>query len=299
MDRVQPQAGDPQPSEVVEAADQAPQVAVTVTVGVLEGAHLDAVDHRLLIPPRRHPTATPLVRANQSRGHGAHLGLAARLIGRESVLCWPEDRYSGEQQGTSEWPYAIGVSGSAGVGLGIGSCGMGSGSSTPGRIGSGASGSGRCGVVGSMGDVLIPRSYPREVPPSACDRHGARRIGGASPRAVRREGTVIRHHSLMVEENSVTHTAGSSWRRLEPPMADARVGLRAGPRPRGLARSARRVACTARPPRRRHRTRRPGRRMRQRGQDCAAGQRRGRRVGRRRHQRELHHAAAGRRAHRG
>src|SRR4029450_173990 len=54
IDRVEPQAGNAQPVKVIKAADQAPQVAPAVTVGVLGRRNIEAVDGRLLIPPADH-----------------------------------------------------------------------------------------------------------------------------------------------------------------------------------------------------------------------------------------------------
>src|SRR5260221_2155642 len=52
VDRQQPDAVDPEPLQVVEPGDQAPQVAGAVTVGVVEAADEDLIEDRVLVPPR-------------------------------------------------------------------------------------------------------------------------------------------------------------------------------------------------------------------------------------------------------
>jgi hypothetical protein len=49
--RVQPDAVDPEPLEMVQMGDHAPQVADPVAVGVGEGARIDLVEHAVA-PPR-------------------------------------------------------------------------------------------------------------------------------------------------------------------------------------------------------------------------------------------------------
>jgi hypothetical protein len=51
MDRVEPDTGDAEPGQVVQAADQTADVADSVTVGIGEGVDVQAVDDGLLIPP--------------------------------------------------------------------------------------------------------------------------------------------------------------------------------------------------------------------------------------------------------
>src|SRR5260221_13012079 len=51
VDRQQPDAVDPEPLQVVEPGDQAPQVAGAVTVGVVEAADEDLIEDRVLVPP--------------------------------------------------------------------------------------------------------------------------------------------------------------------------------------------------------------------------------------------------------
>ena len=68
VERHQPQAGDPELGEVVDAAGQPGEVADPVAVGVLERLDVDAVDHRVL-PPHvagvGHPAhrAPPVIRS--------------------------------------------------------------------------------------------------------------------------------------------------------------------------------------------------------------------------------------------
>jgi hypothetical protein len=52
VDRQQPDAIDPEPLQVVEAGDEAPQVAGAVPVGVVETADEDLIEDRMLVPPR-------------------------------------------------------------------------------------------------------------------------------------------------------------------------------------------------------------------------------------------------------
>src|SRR5215813_15460896 len=52
VDRQQPDAIDPEPLQVVEPGDQAPQIAGAVPVGVVETADEDLIEDRMLVPPR-------------------------------------------------------------------------------------------------------------------------------------------------------------------------------------------------------------------------------------------------------
>src|SRR6478735_1720369 len=54
VDRVQPQAGDPQMRQVVQPADQPAQVTAPVAVRIAEQVHLHAIDDRLPVPTIRH-----------------------------------------------------------------------------------------------------------------------------------------------------------------------------------------------------------------------------------------------------
>ena len=54
MDRVQPEAGHPEPGEVVEPVDETGEVTDPVAVGVLEGVDVDAVDDGLAEPAFGH-----------------------------------------------------------------------------------------------------------------------------------------------------------------------------------------------------------------------------------------------------
>ena len=54
VDRVQPQAGHAEPGQVVQPADEAPDVADAVAVGVGERVDVEAVDDGLLVPPLAH-----------------------------------------------------------------------------------------------------------------------------------------------------------------------------------------------------------------------------------------------------
>src|SRR5258708_22050520 len=51
VDGQQPDAVDPEPLQVVEPGDQAPQVAGAVTIGVVETADEDLIEDRMLVPP--------------------------------------------------------------------------------------------------------------------------------------------------------------------------------------------------------------------------------------------------------
>ena len=59
MDRIEPQTCHTQPGQVIQAADQTRQIAASVTVGVREQVHLDAVDHRFLVPTLGHLAPPP------------------------------------------------------------------------------------------------------------------------------------------------------------------------------------------------------------------------------------------------
>jgi hypothetical protein len=50
VERHQPEAGDPEAGQVVEAAGQAAHIAGAVAVGVHEGADVELVDDRVLVP---------------------------------------------------------------------------------------------------------------------------------------------------------------------------------------------------------------------------------------------------------
>ncbi len=68
VDRIEPQAGDPQPREVVQTTRQPRQVATPVTVGVLEQVDLDAVDNCFLVPAfGRHPAPSLVAPARHPR----------------------------------------------------------------------------------------------------------------------------------------------------------------------------------------------------------------------------------------
>src|SRR5689334_18949029 len=54
MDRVQPQAVDAEPGQVVQPAGQPGEVTGAVAVGVLERLRVQAVDDRLLVPALSH-----------------------------------------------------------------------------------------------------------------------------------------------------------------------------------------------------------------------------------------------------
>src|SRR4051812_15426533 len=72
VDRIEPQARDSQPSQIVQPPDQTADVAAAVTVRVRKRVDVEAVDDSLLIPavthaaficppsPRMKPTAGPL-----------------------------------------------------------------------------------------------------------------------------------------------------------------------------------------------------------------------------------------------
>ncbi len=59
MDRVEPQAGDAEPGQVVQPADQPAQVAVAVAVGVLKRSDVEAVDGGLAVPAISHGATLP------------------------------------------------------------------------------------------------------------------------------------------------------------------------------------------------------------------------------------------------
>src|SRR5215475_1103892 len=52
VDRQQPDAIDPEPLQVVEPGDQAPQIAGAVPVGVVETADEDLIEDRVFVPLR-------------------------------------------------------------------------------------------------------------------------------------------------------------------------------------------------------------------------------------------------------
>src|SRR5689334_9417155 len=70
MDRIQPQAVDAEPGQVVQPAGQPGEVTGTVAVGVLERLRVQAVDDRLLVPALSHTArySPQSAAANASRG---------------------------------------------------------------------------------------------------------------------------------------------------------------------------------------------------------------------------------------
>jgi hypothetical protein len=69
VDRVEPQAGDAEPVEVVEPADQAPEVTAAVLGGVRVRLDVDAVDDSLLVPMLlAHLIDSLVVRATTAAG---------------------------------------------------------------------------------------------------------------------------------------------------------------------------------------------------------------------------------------
>ena len=51
VERQQPEAVDTQPLQVVETAGESSQVTLTVAIGIVEPAHENFVEDRLLVPP--------------------------------------------------------------------------------------------------------------------------------------------------------------------------------------------------------------------------------------------------------
>src|SRR6185437_5972610 len=76
MDRVQPQAVDAEPGQVVQAAGQPGKVTGTIPVRVLERFRVQAVDDRLLVPALSHvfPYSPWLTAANAARSLLARQG---------------------------------------------------------------------------------------------------------------------------------------------------------------------------------------------------------------------------------
>ena len=59
VDRVEPDARDAEPGEVVEPVDESGEIADPVAVGVLERVDVEAVDDTVAIPAFGHPPAVP------------------------------------------------------------------------------------------------------------------------------------------------------------------------------------------------------------------------------------------------
>ena len=70
MDRVQPQAVDAEPGQVVQPAGQPGEVTGAIAVGVLERFRVQAVDDRILVPALSHADqySPQLTAANAFRG---------------------------------------------------------------------------------------------------------------------------------------------------------------------------------------------------------------------------------------
>ena len=54
VDRIEPQTGDAQSVQVVEATDQATEIAISITIGIRERVHVNAVHHGLVVPAFAH-----------------------------------------------------------------------------------------------------------------------------------------------------------------------------------------------------------------------------------------------------